>query len=67
MCNQWLKIKQRKKHVKLYIVQRIEDRDKGWMVNCGTHTKHTLLFNYNSTTLDKKKLRKAPVDEGKGV
>ena len=37
------------------------------MVNCGTHTKHTLLFNYNSTTLDKKKLRKAPIDEGKGV
>ena len=33
-------------------------------VNWSEHTKHTLLFNYKSTILDKTKARIASVDEG---
>ena len=34
-------------------------------VNWCEHTKHTLLFNYKNTILDKTKARIASVDEGK--
>ena len=37
------------------------------MVNWSAHTKRTLPFNCNNTTLDKTKARKALIDEGKGA
>ena len=49
-----------------------EERDGGkggvgGMVNWRAYTKHILPFNSDSTTQVKTKVRKVPIDEGKGA